>query len=173
MTTCPSTEPFQGTVKRTEGDVDARASPLRTRNVRSLSSRQEAVTQEHCSPSLKDGSLNKRDAEVTALENDLFKNKIRRKNSIPYARTHDRLFLFRASMRPVHTTADIHDSKGILRILERVRWSDSPDYACEAQGSHRNNASASFLQRGPGGALNRESSDFLLPLPLSPYDHRE
>jgi hypothetical protein len=36
------------------------------------------------------------------------------------------------------TTANIYASKGILRILEEVGWSDSPDFACEAQGSHRN-----------------------------------
>jgi len=71
------------------------------------------------------------------------------------------------------STANIYDPKGILGILEEVGCSDSPDFACESQGSHRDNVSASFLQRGPGGALDRRSRDFLLRLPLSPYDHPE
>ena len=71
------------------------------------------------------------------------------------------------------TMANIHDSRGLPKILERAGWSDSQDFAYEAQGSHRDNVSDSFLQRGPGGALNRGSRDFLSPLPLSPYDHPE
>ncbi len=71
------------------------------------------------------------------------------------------------------TTANIRDSRGLLRILEGVGWSDSPDFACGPQGSHRDNVSASFLQRGHGGISNHGPRHFLLPSRLRPYDHPE
>jgi len=59
------------------------------------------------------------------------------------------------------TTTNIHDSRGLLRILEGVRWSHSPGFVCVVQGSRRDNVSTSFLQSRPGGISNPGPRHFL------------